>query len=83
MKNVYFLSDAHLGSRAIAPVSYTHLDVYKRQPRYNSEPTLNHTSFDLGANFPTRIAKVRAVNASVSYTHLNALTIPDKHFFSH
>ena len=34
-------------------------------PRYNSEPTLNHTSFDLGANFPTRIAKVRAVNALI------------------
>ena len=34
-------------------------------PRYNSESTLNHTSFDLGANFPTRIAKVRAVNALI------------------
>ena len=34
-------------------------------PRYNSEPTLDHTSFDLGANFPTRIAKVRAVNALI------------------
>lgn len=34
-------------------------------PRYNSDPALNHTSFDLGANFPTRIAKVRAVNALI------------------
>ena len=34
-------------------------------PRYNSEPTLNHTSLDLGANFPTRMAKVRAVNALI------------------
>lgn len=34
-------------------------------PRYNSDEALNHTSFDLGANFPTRIAKVRAVNALI------------------
>ncbi|WP_455672124.1 porin [Phocaeicola sp.] len=35
-------------------------------PRYNSDEALNHTSFDLGANFPTRIAKVRAVNAVIT-----------------
>lgn len=35
-------------------------------PRYNSNEELNHTSFDLGANFPTRIAKVRAVNALIT-----------------
>lgn len=34
-------------------------------PRYNSDEELNHTSFDLGANFPTRIAKVKAVNAVI------------------
>lgn len=34
-------------------------------PRYNSNEELNHTSFDLGANFPTRIAKVRALNAVI------------------
>lgn len=35
-------------------------------PRYNSNEELNHTSFDLGANFPTRIAQVKAVNAVVT-----------------
>lgn len=35
-------------------------------PRYNKDEELNHTSFDLGANFPTRIAQVSAVNAVVT-----------------
>lgn len=35
-------------------------------PRYNSDEKLNHSSFVLGANFPTRINEVRALNAVVS-----------------
>jgi phosphate-selective porin OprO/OprP len=34
-------------------------------PRYNNDTDLNHKSFTLGANFPSKIAKVKAVNASV------------------
>lgn len=35
-------------------------------PRYNSQKELNHSSFVLGANFPTRVAKVRAVEATIT-----------------
>lgn len=35
-------------------------------PRYNSNEELNHKSFELSANFPTRVAKVNAVDAVVT-----------------
>lgn len=35
-------------------------------PRYNATEELNHKSFVLGANFPTRIAKVKAMQATVT-----------------
>ena len=35
-------------------------------PRYNADEKLNHKSFVLGANFPTRIAKVKALEASIT-----------------
>jgi len=35
-------------------------------PRYNSDEDLNHSSFVLKANFPTRIAKVKAIEASIT-----------------
>lgn len=34
-------------------------------PRYNENKELSHNSFALGANFPTRIARVRALDALV------------------
>lgn len=36
------------------------------KPRYNGNETLNHNSFILGSNFPTRIAKVKAIEATVT-----------------
>lgn len=35
-------------------------------PRYNSNEELNHKSFVLSSNFPTRIAKVNAVEATIT-----------------
>ena len=35
-------------------------------PRYNSNQDLNHKSFVLGANFPSRIAKVKALQATIT-----------------
>lgn len=35
-------------------------------PRYNTNKSLNHTSFVLGSNFPTRVAKVSAIEATVT-----------------
>lgn len=35
-------------------------------PRYNSKEALNHSSYTLGANFPTRVSKVKALNAEVN-----------------
>lgn len=35
-------------------------------PRYNTDKNLNHTSFVLGSNFPTRVAKVSAVEATIT-----------------
>jgi phosphate-selective porin OprO/OprP len=35
-------------------------------PRYNSKEELNHNSFVLGARFPSRIAKVKAVEATIT-----------------
>lgn len=36
------------------------------KPRYNSNEDLNHNSFVLSANFPSRIAKVSAVEATIT-----------------
>lgn len=36
------------------------------KPRYNSNEELNHSSYVLKSNFPTRIAKVEAVKATVT-----------------
>lgn len=35
-------------------------------PRYNADTDLNHKSFVLGANFPTRISKVKAIEAKIT-----------------
>lgn len=35
-------------------------------PRYNSNEELSHKSYVLGANFPTRIAKVKALQATIT-----------------
>lgn len=35
-------------------------------PRYNSDEALNHSSFVLSANFPTRVAKVNAAKATIT-----------------
>lgn len=35
-------------------------------PRYNTNEDLNHKSYVLGANFPTRIAKVKALQATIT-----------------
>lgn len=35
-------------------------------PRYNSDESLNHKSFVLGANFPSRVSKVKAMQATVT-----------------
>lgn len=35
-------------------------------PRYNSDEALNHKSFNLTANYPTRVAKVNALDALVT-----------------
>lgn len=35
-------------------------------PRYNSKSELNHTSFVLGSNFPSRVSKVKALNATIT-----------------
>ena len=35
-------------------------------PRYNANKDLNHTSYVLGANFPTRVAKVSAIGAAIT-----------------
>lgn len=34
-------------------------------PRYDKDSKLNHNAFTLGANFPTRVAKVSAIGATV------------------
>lgn len=36
------------------------------KPRYNSNEDLNHSSYVLKSNFPTRIAKVKAVEATIT-----------------
>lgn len=36
------------------------------KPRYNSNEALNHSSFSIGSNFPTRIAKVKAIEATIT-----------------
>lgn len=35
-------------------------------PRYSKDSKLNHTSYALGANFPTRVAKVSAIGATIT-----------------
>ncbi|MCI7310537.1 MAG: porin [Prevotella sp.] len=35
-------------------------------PRYNKDANLNHHSFTLGANLPTRVAKVSAIGATIN-----------------
>lgn len=35
-------------------------------PRYNADKELNHSSFVLNANFPSRIAKIKALEASIT-----------------
>lgn len=35
-------------------------------PRYNSKQELNHNSFVLGARFPSRVAKVKAIEATIT-----------------
>lgn len=35
-------------------------------PRYNANKDLNHNSFVLGSNFPTRVAKVSAIDATIT-----------------
>lgn len=35
-------------------------------PRYNSDEELNHKSFNLSANFPTRVSKINAIDALVT-----------------
>lgn len=35
-------------------------------PRYNSKADLNHSSYTLGSNFPSRVSKVKALNATIS-----------------
>lgn len=36
------------------------------KPRFNADAALNHSSFSLGSNFPTRIAKVKAIGATIT-----------------
>lgn len=36
------------------------------KPRFNSNKDLNHSSFVLGANFPSRIAKIKALDATIT-----------------
>ena len=63
------------------PVSYTHLDVYKRQAAGGAAAAEEKTSFDVVLK-SAGSAKLQVVNAvkeacglgSVSYTHLNKVT---------
>lgn len=52
--------------RETGAIFHVGLSAAYEKPRYNSAESLNHSSFVLGANFPTRIAKVRALNAVVT-----------------
>ena len=64
------------GENPLIPVSYTHLDVYKRQP-----VDLEGWDYDRDLNDPGHFPYTRGVQAtmSVSYTHLDVYKRQDMH----
>ena len=66
-------------NKSIVPVSYTHLDVYKRQELYKAETAdfaTNTTAELQSLTVDGKAAPAEALTAgSVSYTHLNCVQV--------